>query len=155
MWRIYGPSILAAAVLCVVSGCGGPGVNLVPVEGTVTLDGEPLRNKSLMFMEVAQEGTNAGGNTNDEGRYELLAQIPGAVQDHKGIPPGRYKVLVFEPLIPIESKVDDEMYEPVFVPGETRSGGIPPAYQSFQTTPLEVEVPAGGGSIDLELTSRG
>jgi hypothetical protein len=154
MWRIYGPSICAVAMLCVVSGCGGPGVNLVPVEGTVTLDGEPLRNKSLMFMSASQEGTNAGGNTDDAGRYELLAQIPGAVKDHKGIPPGRYKVLIFEPLIPIESTVEDEHYEPVFIPGEERSG-IPPAYQSFQTTPLEVEVPEGGGEINLELSSRG
>jgi hypothetical protein len=155
MWRIFGPSLCAAAVLCVVSGCGGPGVSLVPVQGTVTLDGEPLRNKSLMFMNAAQEGTNAGGNTNDEGRYELMAQIPGAVKDFKGVPPGRYKVLVFEPLIPIESEVEDEMYEPVFIPGEPAKGGIPPAYQSFQTTPLEVEVPEGGGELNLELTSRG
>jgi hypothetical protein len=154
MWRIYGPSIWAAAVLCAMSGCGGPGVKLVPVEGTVTLDGEPLRNKSLMFMEVSGQGTNGGGNTNDDGRYEALAQIPGAVKDHKGLPPGRYKVIVFEPLIPIESEVQDEMYEPVFVPGEERSG-IPPAYQSQQTTPLEVEVPEEGGTLNLELTSKG
>jgi hypothetical protein len=73
------PSVRFAAVAVIVlvaSGCGGPPqadyskVNLVPVEGTVTLDGSPLPNAVITF-ENPDDGMFAYAMTDASGSYEL------------------------------------------------------------------------------------
>ncbi len=59
-----------------IGGCGGHDYPIAPVEGTVTLDGEPLANASVGFEPVRKEkGTTAGfgsyGQTDAQGRYRL------------------------------------------------------------------------------------
>jgi hypothetical protein len=142
--------VALAACLC-LSGCGGRNLNLVPVQGTATLDGEPLKNKSLLFTPAEGEGIPGSANTDANGKYELLAIVTGLTEAKKGVPPGRYKVTASEPAIPIEG--GDEEIEGMILPGEAVASGIPQRYQSTDTTPLVVEVPEGGGTIDLELTS--
>lgn len=62
--------------LAAVPGCGG-GPKLVPVAGTVTLDGEPL--EVVTFLQTNAKDTLAVAETDDEGNY-LLAHLgrPGA-----------------------------------------------------------------------------
>ena len=84
-----------------MTGCGDSGPEVVPVEGTVTLDGKPLANKSLLFTPIDDTaGHGAGGTSDAEGRYTLIAVVPGATRDYQGIAPGRYRVSVFEPMLP-------------------------------------------------------
>jgi hypothetical protein len=73
------PSVRFAAVAVIVLvaiGCGGPPqadyskVNLVPVEGTVTLDGSPLPNAVITF-ENPDDGMFAYAMTDASGSYEL------------------------------------------------------------------------------------
>jgi hypothetical protein len=73
------PSVRFAAVAVIVLvaiGCGGPPqadyskVNLVPVEGTVTLDGSPLLNAVITF-ENPDDGMFAYAMTDASGSYEL------------------------------------------------------------------------------------
>jgi len=147
--RIYGFGVV---VLVLFTGCSGaPDLNLVLVEGTVTLDGKPLANKGLMFTPESGNGISAGGNTDGSGKYKLLATVQGATSDQVGVPPGRYKVTVYEPLIPIEGETGDANFEPMIIPGESRSE-VPKKYQTVETTDLVKEVPAGGGTINVELT---
>ncbi|MBN2294871.1 MAG: hypothetical protein JXM70_20755, partial [Pirellulales bacterium] len=102
----------------VLTGCGDSGPKLVPVEGTVTLDGKPLANKSLMFVPIdGTSGHGAGGSTDAGGKYTLQAVVPGATRDHPGIPAGRYRVNVFEPLIAGGVSVEEDGDEPAVAMG--------------------------------------
>ena len=126
----------------------------VPVQGTVTLDGQPLANKSVYFSPESGSGVGGGANTDANGKYELLAFVTGATGESKGVPPGRYKVIVTEPAIPIEMKGGDEQMEEMFMPDTVTKSTIPREYQFQDSTTLVFEVPAGGGTIDLELKSK-
>jgi hypothetical protein len=54
-----------------LAGCGKSGVDLAPVSGLVTLDGEPLAGARLRFQPEAAGGSPSYGSTDQEGRYEL------------------------------------------------------------------------------------
>jgi hypothetical protein len=60
--------LLAALSVC-ACGCGDSGPQLVPVQGTVTLDGEPLVGASVVF--VPDKGRSSTATTDAAGRYEL------------------------------------------------------------------------------------
>lgn len=147
------PGCIVSLCTCLcLFGCAGEAVpDLVPVEGTLTLQGKPLANKSLRFVPESGNGLTGHGNTDKNGKYRLLAIVPGAVTDHAGLTPGKYRVVVFEPMAVMET------------PGASGSGAllipsasgseIPLDYQSANTTRLFAEVPAAGGKIDLDLAA--
>ncbi len=58
---------LLLAVACV--GCGGDDIEIASVEGTVTMDGQPLANASVVF--VPESGRPAGASTDENGKYVL------------------------------------------------------------------------------------
>ena len=102
----------------VLTGCGDSGPVLVPVEGTVTLNGKPLANKSLLFMPIdGTSGHGAGGSSGADGKYTLKAVVPGAIRDFPGIPTGRYRVNVFEPIIAGDVSVEEDGDEPAVAMG--------------------------------------
>lgn len=148
-------------ILLPAAGCGDGGPVLVPVQGRVTLDGEPLWFKSVRFIpEPGTPGVGAGANTAADGSYTLLAVRPGATRDVYGVPPGKYRVVVAEPLIPIEAlppESPDGTPAPAvgpLDPGPRKRPVIPARYSNPETTELRIEVPPGGGVIDLPLTSN-
>jgi len=137
---------------------------LVPVDGTVFLNGQPLAYKSVLFLpEGETAGNGAGGYTNGDGEYSLIAVVFGATKDYDGCPPGRYRVVVSEPSIPITEADfgpldgEEEGDQPAVAVGPLMSPAtraIPAVYTSDETTPLVLEVPESGGVVDVELTSR-
>jgi len=141
----------------VLTGCGGSGPELVPVEGTVTLDGRPLANKSLTFTPIDDtSGHGAGGFSDAEGKFTLTAVVPGATRDYQGIPPGRYRVTVFESMIVGDGSVEEEGDEPVVAVGpgmSSRKSDIPALYGT-ERSPLVLEVPESGGTLNVELKSN-
>jgi hypothetical protein len=56
--------------MTMTSGCGD-GPYLVPVSGTVTLDGAPLADAGVMFSPV-EPGPSASGTTDAQGKFELM-----------------------------------------------------------------------------------
>jgi len=78
--------LLALVVLC-LSGCGSSdGYTLVPVSGTITLDGQPLAGASVSFQRTGGDTTVGPGSaavTDASGKYELKTaeanSQPGAV----------------------------------------------------------------------------
>lgn len=151
-----------ALFLCV--GCGPSGPELVPVTGKVTLDGQPLGLKNIYFSpEEGTSGAGAGGNSKADGTFELLAVVGGAVEDLKGAPVGKYKVVVAEPMFPIESEmaVQGASSEPEVAMGlpqpvkKSDKLAIPSIYSNKDTTPLRAEVKSGGTELTIELTSKG
>jgi hypothetical protein len=146
--------------LPLAAGCGS-NLKLVPVTGKVTLNGAPLPYKSLMFIPESTEiGIAGGGNTQQDGSYSVIASMPGATTDQAGLPPGKYRVIVFEPQIPIAADMpvqsSDESDVVVAVTPDTRRRKIeiPSAYTKQETTPFVLEVPAEGGVLDLKLVSK-
>ncbi|MCA9146036.1 MAG: hypothetical protein H6821_06180 [Planctomycetaceae bacterium] len=145
-------------------GCGRSGPYTVPVEGTVTLDGNPVAYKSLLFLpDQGTAGNGAGGFTDGKGQFKLIAVVFGATTDFNGCPPGRYRVVVSEPSVPLSEadfasdaeQVDNG--EPIAAIAPRRATAkreIPPIYSSEQTTPLVLEVPETGGVVNVELKSR-
>lgn len=169
--RSFNGFFLGTAMLVVaVVGCGDSGLTLVPLTGTVKLDGKPLPFKSLML--VPSDGTpghGAGGYSDGQGNYKLRAIVPGAIKDFPGCPPGKYQVVVSEPQIPLSDadfadpagQVVAETDEPApaimlmdMAPKKQVKGAIPAMYTSNRTSPLTIEVVEGSEIIDLELVSK-
>jgi hypothetical protein len=152
---------LFAVVTAALAGCADSGPALVPVHGKVTLDGKALAFKSVRFIpEPGTPGAGAGANTTGDGSYTLIAVRPGATRDVMGVPAGAYRVVVTEPMFPIEARPPegpDGQPAPAVGPADAWPGkkpAIPSRYSDPETTPLRVEVPRQGGALDLPLTSR-
>ena len=156
MTRTSGWAIALLAGLAV--GCSGDGPPLAPVHGRVTLDGKPLAGKTLKFVpDEGTPGQGAGATTNAEGQYTLLASRPGSTRDMPGAPPGSYRVIVTEPIFPVDLPVQSaEDTEPVPAIGpptltKKKKQDIPAIYSNVETTPLRVTVEEGGGAINLTM----
>ena len=67
-------SLVSAACVLILSGCGGSDVPLAPVTGTVTHNGEPLPEAIVTFTPVAG-GRPSVGETRQDGSYTLLFKV--------------------------------------------------------------------------------
>lgn len=144
--RIQSVAVLSCALLVVtLSGCPTATTvdkpDLVPVEGTITLDGEPLEGASVMFGGVAV------GHTDASGHYELLYQ-----GTDKGCPAGSHAVVVEKWVMPDGSVYRDTEGISPMEAGATQQ--LPVRYANIEQTQLKETVPEGGGTIDIELTSE-
>lgn len=157
-----GRAALGLLMIAIV-GCGDRRPTLVPVHGRVTLDGKPLMQKAVQFVPDAETpGGGARANTDHDGKYTLLAVCPGTTRDMPGAPAGSYRVVVTEPMLPIDlpaPQADDTRPAPAVSlsrSGAKSSSAIPPAYWKPGTTPLRVTVPEDGGELALDIqTSNG
>src|SRR5262245_27155263 len=89
MWMKVRPALLAALTSAALAGCGS-GPKLVPVTGTVTLDGKPLEGANIVFVPdpgnaAITQGTDLTGAS---GNYKVM------YNNRTGISPGKYKVAV-------------------------------------------------------------
>ncbi len=132
---VLGACVLALACL----GCGESGPEIAPVEGTITLDGKPLANASVVF--VPENGRPAGGTTNSAGKYVLTFS-----EGREGAMPGKNKVRISTARDPSETPEG----EPIPAAPET----IPMRYNA--QTELEFPVEPGKKNIaNFNLTSEG
>jgi hypothetical protein len=140
------PSTCALLVALLVLGCGqSQSSNLVPVAGTVTLDGQPLGNATLFFMPQGETKGNGGGGTTDAaGKYQA-----NSVRGEKGLHPGSYKVTVSRRLMP-DGKPPPPDDKPMESPARE---SLPGQYSDQGQTTLTANVAAGGGPIDFALKS--
>ena len=132
---VLGACLLALACL----GCGGGGPAIASVEGTVTLDGKPLPNASVVF--VPENGRPAGATTDGRGHYVLT--FTGG---REGAMLGKNKVRISTARDPSETPSG----EPIPAVPET----IPMKYNA--QTELEFTVEAGKPNIaNFDLSSEG
>lgn len=81
--------LIAAAVVC-AGGCFGPPAlkyEMLPVDGAVTFEGEPLVAADVMLDSV--DGPRGFGTTDEAGRFTVTTRQFG-----KGLPAGTYRVLI-------------------------------------------------------------
>lgn len=141
-WLVMLLTVIAAET----SGCGrGDGLKLAPVEGVVTLDGQPLPGARVEFnpKELAalpKKGEPVGGGsfafTDDSGRYILRFD-----NQRNGAVPGVHSV-----------KVATAGYAEVPDGARPEPEKVPPKYNL--RSQLSFEVREGTNTIDLKLTSK-
>ena len=132
-WLVSGAFLVALA--CV--GCGSD--DIASVEGTVTLDGTPLQNATVVF--VPEEGRPAGATTDESGHYVLVY-----TEGREGAPVGKNIVRIYTARDASESP-SGEQIPPV-------PERLPMKYNA-QTT-LDFTVEAGKDNVaDFALESGG
>lgn len=124
---------LAAAV-----GCGGDEKpNLLPVHGTVMLNGQPLATGQVVTM--LETGRGAAGQIQPDGTFELTTYEKG-----DGALPGTHKAAV-------TAYENSDMTDPEADLGKSL---VPERYGNPETSGLTIDVTADGENAPvLELTS--
>jgi hypothetical protein len=124
-------SFCTAVLLLAVVGCGGK--KLIPITGTVTLDGQPVDEAVIVFVPETQPGDTSTGRSQSDGTFSLrTGKADGAV-------PGAYKVVI--------NKYDTSPT------AKGKKSVLPRIYASAKTTPLQCTVPHDGPVL-LELKSK-
>lgn len=133
------------AGVCLLAGCGD-GLERVPIEGKLTVMGsQPLENAVVVFMPVpGTPGEGAIGNTDAQGGFTVISSR----DDDSGIPPGKYKVRVSRLVDGQTGQVLPEGAPEADYPNAMES--IPPPF-SGPNSPLEVEVTAAGGDVEIDI----
>jgi hypothetical protein len=143
--------LLACSIIVAgLAGCSGSSgnPNLVPVTGSVTLDGQPLAGASVAFVAAGDTaGAGGVGITDESGKYHLAHFREGT-----GAEPGEYKVLISKIVLPDGSPIP---------PGTTSVAElqtrnlVPARYSDYYNTVLKAVVTQVGTSTgDFALTSR-
>lgn len=128
---------------------------LVPVTGTVTLDGKPLENAQVTFVPMSVDlhgGLDANAQTDAEGKYELQSDQGRAV----GAKPGKYRVVIsrlHRPDGTIALLSPDKSPMQLMIEDQAKES-IPARYSDSLKTVLRAEVPAGGGTQDFRLSAK-
>jgi hypothetical protein len=134
-------------VCLVYSGCkDADHADLVPVTGTVTLDGKDLANATVWFTPVGEtKGQGGTGVTDASGKYTL--QGP---RGQAGVSAGDYKVVISKRVMP------DGSPGPAGVGAEDSPARqtLPARFSDVQATELQARVAPGGAPIDFPLKTR-
>lgn len=130
-------ALVFTLVLPLFAGCGN-GMGIVPVEGTITLDGQPLAGAEVIFRPA--DGRPSLGVTDANGKYTLQYD-----SDMKGALTGKHKVSISTSGEAAQSGSEDG-------PSGAKVERVPLQYNK-QTT-LEVDVTSGGGPLDFKLESK-
>ena len=127
--------------LLVCFGCTGSNLpDLGQVEGTVTMDGQPLPNAIVTFQPV-NPGRPSYARTDDSGKYVLVF-----TDGNEGATLGEHRVC-----ISTQSDGDPDADPPIPSSPET----VPAKYSNMSKTELKANVEAGGNQHDFTLTSEG
>ncbi len=132
--------LIGGFLLC--AGCGHvSGLDgLVPAEGTVTCNGEPVVN-ALVLLRPDGEGTAASATTDSAGRFSLMTFKP-----HDGVRPGPYVVTVAK----TETRGDVRIERPegtnqkIIHDNREIVNHLPEKYAAFSTTDIQIAIPKNG-----------
>ena len=131
--------IVVGACLLLTVGCGQPG-NRLGLNGTVTLDGEPLEVGSIAFLPGSDtKGPTAGGRIS-EGQFSVAAD--------KGIFEGEFRVA-----ITASRKTGRQEKDPFGNPFDVREQYLPARYNRQSELTAEV-TSSGPNEFEFALVSQ-
>lgn len=134
-----GACLLASSAVCLaIAGCGAQ-MKVAPVTGTVTLDGQPLEQVSVLFQP--DNGRPSFGVTDKQGKYQLAYN-----RGQGGAEVGECTVKV------TEMKNDEE--EAPMKPVAKKVKGIESPFDRYAKDPLKVKILPKRNTIDIALTSQ-
>ncbi|MFM7243698.1 MAG: hypothetical protein ACKO40_05910 [Planctomycetaceae bacterium] len=147
--HVRGTLTLLLTVAGIVGGGCGPGrPTIVPISGSVTLDGKPVPQATVLFIPVAG-GVPARGSTREDGGFTLttFAEGDGAIA-------GKHRVAVSKMKVTGIEATEDGMV-PATVSGDMRTIWVTPQkYAEATTSGLEVDVARGMAPVALALESK-
>ena len=149
--RIVVIIIIGLGGLIALNGCGRRLPSVVPVQGTVLLDGKPLPLASVTFVPLLDRfgaESNSTAGTDENGHFTLTC----AYNNQPGAVVGKHVVLVTESPLPDDlRKVRDSQ---VIDRYRAKLGNrpIPPRYSSVGASPLQIEIKEGQERVTLKLT---
>jgi hypothetical protein len=129
--------------LVVVLGCSGEEQRIV-VTGTVTFDGQPIDNGTVLFIPEGDSGSQTRpkfGTQIVNGKY--------AFEPNFGPVPGKYKVT-----ITWDKKTGRKISTGDLIDTEETAQVLPPKYNSEEETVLQVTVSRRENKHDFALTSN-
>ncbi len=149
--------VVAVVAVSGLSGCGG-GPKLVPVSGTVTLNGKPFRDAEITFVPDPSNKLGLPGldKTGPEGNYMAMTE------GRRGLVPGKYKVFVTKVTlnaskVPAEFKDDPHMARLILEPplGDQQRVSVPKSDQPAEIKgEFEREVEPAGGTLDFDVKAE-
>jgi hypothetical protein len=139
----------------ILSGCGsGTPFPVEAVEGTVTLDGQPVEGAVLTFVPAhSNEGKAAYGRTDGTGTYKLTAFNGG--KSGAGTMVGHYIVSILKEVPvrePTAQELADQEKKGIEINIPLRSI-VPVRYNDAQTSGLTAEIVKGKNIIHFDLKS--
>ncbi len=143
------PLFLVLVVAATLSGCSGKanGPELARVKGTVTFQGQPLKNATVVFLPAQQGVRLASGTTDDNGRFELMTDVPG-----DGAVLGKHRVTIT--VRAVEQSLTQEEQSALLLAGKSVPQGkplIPEKYFQFETSGLSAEVKESANTVNFDL----
>ena len=109
-------------------GCGGSGLDTVPVNGVVNYKGTPISRIAVVLMPEGGKGQIAQGVTDEEGKFELQTRVPGD------------GALVGDYLVSFQYAPEEPPDMPGFTGGKTVKSPIPAKYADTNTSGFKVKV---------------
>lgn len=141
-------NVLALCGIGLLLGCGNdPSDGLVPVSGTVTLDGDTVEGISVTLMpEFGVGGKSGYGTTDAQGQFQISSG-----PEMKGVVPGKYRALFQKMTQPDGSPIPPDAME-----GDVEFvNQLPPIYSDMEKTPLRPEISESGeNGLEFELKSN-
>jgi hypothetical protein len=149
--RLFFVMLIGLIVVAAVSGCGRRIPAIVPVQGTVLLNGKPLPKAQVQFIpqrsDLGAEFTSTAV-TDENGGFTLTC----GYRDLSGATVGQHTVVVSESPLPEELRNTRDYRDIERYKTKLANRPIPPRYGSASQSPLRVEITEGQGEVKLELT---
>jgi hypothetical protein len=146
--RIHKSRIAWLGLMIAVAGCGGKAYDapkLMPVSGTVTLDGKPLAGAVLTFVPIGStRGKGATGVAEKDGKYQL------ARGGKNGAPVGEYRVVVAWSGAPNGSEPAAGSPQMVAPPAQV----LPAKFSGVRDSVLRAKVGDGDNVVNFPLSSK-
>jgi hypothetical protein len=131
-------------LIIATAGCG-TGPALVPVEGRVLLDDQPVPAVVVTFSPRGDtHGNGSHGYTDDNGQF-TLSNVRGGAGAHVG----PYSVTL------IASAPKRKEGDALDVIGQGGGARLPGVYMDSNQTQMQATVPEGGGFVEIVLTRSG
>jgi hypothetical protein len=142
--RLFLPLLFGMLLALGCQNSSGP--PLVPVRGTVTLNGKPLAGANVRFIpEGATQGVGSEAITDETGTYTLQYRRSGS-----GAIVGTYKVTVSKRRMP-DGSAPEKDGSPITSPARET---LPPIYSNTARSTLKAVVPEGGATLDFSLKTK-
>jgi hypothetical protein len=138
---------LPLAILLACAGCGarGDGLPRQPIDGSVTLDGQPLATGFITFTPASGQPTQSGG---------VIKSGKFSVARDQGPVPGKYSVTINSASMEVNLPPEEvKTGLPGHVPPNRARDPIPDKYNARTTLTADVKE-GGGNSFQFDLKTK-